>query len=74
MDEEVFPIIDVSSLEEAFEEKTREIVEACKTWGFMILTGHGIPISSIDRMFELVSCVHVSWPKCNTDRYSNDQA
>lgn len=54
MSSEVFPIIDVSSYEECFEEKTREIVQACKVWGFMILTGHGIPSSAIDRMFELV--------------------
>ncbi|KAF2767783.1 Clavaminate synthase-like protein [Teratosphaeria nubilosa] len=50
---EVFPVIDLSTTDDWPIILGDRIVEACKTWGFMILTGHGIPSASIDRMFEL---------------------
>jgi hypothetical protein len=54
MSDEPFPIIDVSSLKDDFGPKAEEIVAACRNWGFLILTGYGIPQKVIDRMYELV--------------------
>jgi isopenicillin N synthase-like dioxygenase len=54
MADEVFPIIDLSQGNNWPDTKGPEIVEACKKWGFMILTGHGIPKHIIDSMFEMV--------------------
>ncbi|CAG9957010.1 unnamed protein product [Clonostachys rosea f. rosea IK726] len=53
MADEVFPIIDLSQGNNWPDTKGPEIVEACKKWGFMILTGHGIPKHIIDSMFEM---------------------
>ncbi|ETS80346.1 hypothetical protein PFICI_07875 [Pestalotiopsis fici W106-1] len=49
---EVFPVIDVSCLDD-FTPKSAEITRACQDWGFFILTGYGIPQATIDRMFAL---------------------
>ncbi|EEU35072.1 uncharacterized protein NECHADRAFT_82472 [Fusarium vanettenii 77-13-4] len=50
---EIFPVIDLSTGDDWPQALGPKIVEACQVWGFMILTGHGIPQQKIDRMFDL---------------------
>jgi len=57
MDTDGFPVIDISGGVDLLGEQAEKIVQACKVWGFMILTGHGISQKTIDRMFELVCFV-----------------
>ncbi|KAJ9143380.1 hypothetical protein NKR23_g6630 [Pleurostoma richardsiae] len=53
MDTDGFPVIDISGGVDLLGEQAEKIVQACKVWGFMILTGHGISQKTVDRMFEL---------------------
>ena len=53
MTSETFPVIDLSSHEDWPQALGPEIVQACKEWGFMVITGHGIPHESIGSMFEM---------------------
>ncbi|KAL4882151.1 hypothetical protein BJY04DRAFT_217473 [Aspergillus karnatakaensis] len=52
MSSEAFPVIDVSSLDD-FTEKSAEITQACRDWGFLIITEYGISQEQIDRMYQL---------------------
>jgi isopenicillin N synthase-like dioxygenase len=50
-----FPIIDVSSLDDAASQShiACQITEACSTWGFLLLKNHPVPTSNINSIFSL---------------------
>ena len=50
-----FPIVDVSKIESPESQLAiaKEVTEACKQWGFLLIKGHGIPSKEIEEMFSL---------------------
>ncbi|KAF2719321.1 Clavaminate synthase-like protein [Polychaeton citri CBS 116435] len=48
-----FPIIDVSDIDNSQLSIAGKITDACKTWGFILLKNHNIPVEDIDEMFQL---------------------
>ena len=59
-----FPVIDISGINDDEEQLAiaKEITEASKTWGFLLLKNHPIPIEEIDGMFNLARKFFVYLP------------
>jgi isopenicillin N synthase-like dioxygenase len=53
--EEEFPVVDFGSFESNADSVSKEVFQAACRWGFLVLTGHGIPQEDIDEMFALVN-------------------
>lgn len=57
--EEAFPVIDFSEFDLNPDKVSRELFQAACRWGFLVLTGHGIPQEDVDTMFSMVSSADV---------------
>lgn len=59
-----FPVIDISGINDSVKQLAiaKEITEASRTWGFLLLKNHTIPIRSIDEMFCLAREFFVDLP------------
>jgi len=51
------PVIDISAWQNGTEQErdfiAKAVAEACVTWGFLLLSGHGVPADIIDRIFAI---------------------
>lgn len=62
---ENFPIIDVSAIDDAGSQLkiARQITDASRTWGFILLRNHSIPIENIEAMFSLAREFFIATPE-----------
>lgn len=67
-----FPIIDFSGFAQDPARVSKDLFDAARTWGFLILKGHGIPVGDVDEMFDMVSISFLVKFKNTSKRYANN--
>lgn len=55
LESNAFPVIDVSKIDDSDSQLAiaKEVTDACKEWGFLLIKGHPIPLEDVEEMFSL---------------------
>ncbi|KAH6664617.1 hypothetical protein B0J14DRAFT_644128 [Halenospora varia] len=68
-----FPIIDFSDFAQGPARVSKDLFDAARTWGFLILKGHGIPMGDVDEMFDMSKDFFSQPQEVKAEKYMNTQ-